>query len=405
MYLFLCTVFKCELQNAVGGDGYLGDLYCEYSGVVFHNSQSLGALFFQYAFGDPLGGAFALALMNISCAIILREPYFLRIEMLDDQGVVVNVMPENAELLGINRCRREFFSKLRQGKSIYWSNSFVSVQNRQPTVLVAIPMQTGVLVGYLDLQMIGGFVANYSKSYSNSVTVEVTDARGITIAHSDPDRVLQREWSEELFALHMQAADDRQAEKIMKTGTEYLISVSDIGMTGWHVIVAQTAESAFAVLKRIQLFFFLTALLVLVIGTVVSWRKIFDAVHSLSNMNQSFTEVAAGNFQKHIEPERFVELNEMAGHVNHMIACIRERDERLQKLAQRDVLTGLGNRTFFLEWLRQAVDEACPFALIYLDLDNFNSRAFSLWKKLSARRCKKSATGGNKARYHWRRSI
>ena len=303
--------------------------------------------------------------------LIRKETHFERLEILNDQGVVIDVMPENEDLLDIKRSSQEYFQKIQRGQSIVWSNSFISAETGRPTVLVAIPMKNGVLAGYLDLQIIGNLALKYSDSYGNAVSLEFTDARGTTIAHSDPGRVRQREWSDELFPLHMQSANDRQEKKIVKAGKEYLISVADIGRTGWHVIVYQTAESAFAVLNRIQLFFVLTALLVLVSGTAFSWRKISGAISSLSRMNNKFLEIAAGNFYKQVEPERFAELNEMAGHVNHMIACIRERDKQLEELAQMDVLTGLGNRTIFLEWLRKAVDEARPFALIFLDLDNF----------------------------------
>ena len=54
---------------------------------------------------------------------------------------------------------------------------------------------------------------------------------------------------------------------------------------------------------------------------------------------------------------------------------IRESEARYKELAHRDVLTGLSNRAFFLEYLVQGVGRAKSLqtcvALLYMDLDRF----------------------------------
>ena len=55
----------------------------------------------------------------------------------------------------------------------------------------------------------------------------------------------------------------------------------------------------------------------------------------------------------------------MVGYVNHMIANIRERDEKLHELAHKDILTGLGNRSLFMEWMQVAVQQQNPFAVVF----------------------------------------
>ena len=316
-------------------------------------------------------GAERETLDEIVSQIIEREPFFESMEILNEQGRIIRVIPENKDLLDINHSKYEFFQKIQEGVPVYWSNSFVSVETGRPTVLLAMPMQGGILAGYLDLQRIGDLAAAFSASYGKDISIAVTDAKGITIAHSDQNKVWQREWSNDLVTLHIQAVPDKQEYTVGRTGNEYLTSVEDIGDTGWHVIVYQTAETAFGILRRLELFFILSGILVLIGGIAFSWRKIEDAVKSLSRLNQSFMEITAGNFHSKAEMGKFSELNEMAGYFNHMVASIRERDEQLYELAHRDSLTGLGNRTCFLQWIRGAVTENEPFALFFLDLDNF----------------------------------
>lgn len=58
----------------------------------------------------------------------------------------------------------------------------------------------------------------------------------------------------------------------------------------------------------------------------------------------------------------------------HDITEQREATERLKELAEKDQLTGLVNRTFFMDRLEQAlrgVERFGPVALLYIDLDNF----------------------------------
>ncbi|HEX9062401.1 MAG TPA: GGDEF domain-containing protein, partial [Clostridia bacterium] len=54
---------------------------------------------------------------------------------------------------------------------------------------------------------------------------------------------------------------------------------------------------------------------------------------------------------------------------------IRESEARYKELAHRDVLTGLSNRAFFLEYLAQGISRARSsqncVALLYMDLDRF----------------------------------
>ena len=57
------------------------------------------------------------------------------------------------------------------------------------------------------------------------------------------------------------------------------------------------------------------------------------------------------------------------------ITAIKQAEERLQRLAHYDALTGLANRTLFLERLEQALTQADRtgerFAVLFLDLDHF----------------------------------
>ncbi|WP_173158791.1 EAL domain-containing protein [Phytohabitans suffuscus] len=54
-----------------------------------------------------------------------------------------------------------------------------------------------------------------------------------------------------------------------------------------------------------------------------------------------------------------------------VLATLREQEERLRVAAEYDHLTGLPNRTLFLERLREAMRDGQEFAVLFVDLDGF----------------------------------
>ena len=312
---------------------------------------------------DTIGGQDTVdAVVN---QIIKKDTFFESIELLDEKGHIIRTIPPNQDMVAIDRSRYDFYQKITEGMPVYWSNSFISVDTGRPTVLVAIPMRSGIIAGHLNLQRIGDMTDTFSKSYRNNVFVAVTDAKGVTVAHNDPERVWQREWSNDFFELH-KSQDSLQGDTLVDiSGVKYIASVEEINESEWHVVVYQTADTAFAVLHRIKLFFIITAVLVLMGGIAFSWKKVGNAVQSFARLNHHFMEIAAGKMDAKAEKEKFTELNEMVGYVNHMIANIRERDEKLHELAHKDILTGLGNRSLFMEWMQVAVQQQNPFAVVF----------------------------------------
>lgn len=302
--------------------------------------------------------------------LIQQEKFFDRVEILDENGHVIRTIPRDEDMVDIDRSRYEFYKKISNGASLYWSNSFISAETGQPTVIMAMPVRGGSIAGHLNLQRVSNITDVFSEMYGKNVFVAITDERGITIAHTDREKVWQREWSSDYFALHKEQEQAKERQ-VNISGVEYLVSSEKVNESGWHVVVYQAVDVAFATLHRIQWFFIVTAALVLVGGITLSWRKLGATLQAFSRLNHRFVAIAGGNLEIKAEHEAFSELNEMVDHFNHMVHNVRERDRRLYELAHKDSLTGLGNRSLFLQWIQQAVREKKPFGLVFLDLDNF----------------------------------
>jgi diguanylate cyclase (GGDEF)-like protein len=116
---------------------------------------------------------------------------------------------------------------------------------------------------------------------------------------------------------------------------------------------------------------------IIVASTVFGFLLTIVVVNSIIRPMQStvvaLRQVNAGETTIDLPPVRHDEFGDMAVALRQF----RDHAERLRNLAYRDPLTGLGNRAYLEEQLRDAV-EVCRLddthlALFYMDLDNFRT--------------------------------
>lgn len=304
--------------------------------------------------------------------VVEADRFFERVEVLEADGIVAKVLPEEAGLIGIDHSNQPFFTAVKSGAPVYWSDSFISLATGRPTIIIAMPAEDKVLIGYLNLDEINHLAKSFSDRHGDEVLIAVTDAKGVLLTHDEEERVLQRQKST-IFS-DLQAADEqvKTSYSAMISGRKYIASLARVEHTQWAVIVCQDYEAAFAVLNRIQFFFALVAGLSF-LGIYKYLREKIDAlVAALATLNGRFAEIATGSFQAKVEKNSYVELNEMAVSFNSMVDSIRERDAKLKEVALVDMLTGLENRVAFMQRLQTAVErEVTPFAVAFFDLDNF----------------------------------
>jgi diguanylate cyclase (GGDEF)-like protein len=86
--------------------------------------------------------------------------------------------------------------------------------------------------------------------------------------------------------------------------------------------------------------------------------------------------VAGGDLDTRIEIRTNDELEVLARSFNDMTTSLRRMTDRLHSSAIRDSLTGLANRTLFMDRLRHVIDRASrrdaqDFAVIFIDVDRF----------------------------------
>lgn len=122
-----------------------------------------------------------------------------------------------------------------------------------------------------------------------------------------------------------------------------------------------------------------TAIVALVVLLIVSgfygWRQLRKALRSISDLQEPLAELAKGNLAVEFKPAAHREISEIVEALETTASALGERDARLLKLANHDVLTGLFNRRRFVDELKRELgrvaDKGTTSALLFIDLDQF----------------------------------
>ncbi len=173
----------------------------------------------------------------------------------------------------------------------------------------------------------------------------------------------------------------RSGEEIQSldlNGDDYLTLTRPV-MTGdgerLAVILQKNLEDALRPFRSLQLQligFTLLALLISLAGALVIGRSITRPVSALV---VSARLIRDGDYTRPVVVDQESELGELAVVFNQMRSGIAEREERITYQATHDALTGLPNRTLFLDRMDQAIAHARrdghTVGVIMLDLDRF----------------------------------
>jgi len=292
-------------------------------------------------------------------------------EILDAQGIVKVIAPENINILGANRSGQGFFSVTHETRQPYISSTFISQQSGKPTITIAIPYGDGVLVAYLNLEKLSMLSLNLSKAFGDQVMVSITDSNGVFISHRDINKVYQRDHEENFETIHQDDTKDRIIAANYN-GRSMIVSHSYLPGTGWYVFVYESYDSIINTITPILGVMLLFGILLVLFSRFISQRVFKDINHSLQELNSQTHEIAAGDYHPILSGSRFNEFDMLTDNFNEMVESVKERDETLKNLAYYDPQTGLPNAAYLTEHLNQFIlENRGRIVVIYYDIENF----------------------------------
>jgi diguanylate cyclase (GGDEF)-like protein len=291
--------------------------------------------------------------------------------------------------IGLDMSDRPHYEEAIRTRDFVVSDYLVGRANQLPAIVAAYPAQAidptvnAVVVASVDLHWVGSLMAALERR--PGATVLLIDAAGTVLAgdresaawigKSVRDAGLFREFGDRTEGTARTAGLD---------GVRRILGFVSVPLSDARLVVGLTEAEVLHRIDRelqlsyLQLGFF--GILVLIIAWVGGERLIVEPIRSLA---RTATRLGRGDltarperahWAKEFEPLAAA-LNDMAQRLAEREGELRSANERLERLALIDTLSGLGNRRSFDEALdkawREAIRHGRAVGLLMIDVDYF----------------------------------
>ena len=143
------------------------------------------------------------------------------------------------------------------------------------------------------------------------------------------------------------------------------------GFVGLHLDFALFHDRLLENIKTAVLVLFF----ILVASALYGRHALRKALMSITDLQEPLEELAKGNLAVKFKPAEHREISEIVEALETTTRALGERDAKLLKLANHDVLTGLFNRRRFVDELKKELgsvsDDRKQSSLLFIDLDQF----------------------------------
>lgn len=252
-----------------------------------------------------------------------NDIYLEMLWILDDQGCVIHLAPFDANILGVDLCRQEYYLAARNSKQPSWCNTIISPQTGASSVAVAVPYPNGMVVGHLSLAALRDMIATLDLGEEGYIAVAGSD--GTLIAHSNPVLVNQRVGIANQKHIAEGLAGRDGTHRYRNEGQEHLGSTVYIPRTGWVVAVSQPLETVLAAAINLRRIFLGGLFLALLVAAIAVWFSLQRMLTPLQALAANTTRVAHGDFSFPPATKSYREISDLSDSFRNMITRIRER--------------------------------------------------------------------------------
>ena len=252
---------------------------------------------------------------------------FDSVEILDERGIVRFMAPRNENIIGINRSGHAFYTYVKRRHQPYWSPSFISLQTGQPTLTLAIPVNGGMIVGYLDLASLNSVtdkIGNRIKGHALML-----DQEGTAIAHPDRQKISERQNLKYLLFRGQTKQPSEGNFSYSEDHREYLASLSLVPHTQWMVIVTVPAEEAFKPVTHVKELIITGAVIVFLVIVMIVLFSLRKVLPPLSQLARDTRNIADGHYIFEKRPASYREIDDLVAHFQRMASVLRNREKAL----------------------------------------------------------------------------
>ncbi|MBW1781800.1 MAG: PAS domain S-box protein [Deltaproteobacteria bacterium] len=261
-------------------------------------------------------------------SVISNYPVFEMIEVLDQKGRVKAVAPFRKDYLGLNMSGETFFKETQKTMDIYWSTAFISQYTGEPSLTVSLPLRRGILVGLLNLRVLGNFIDRLKQG---PVEIGVVDRNGTHIASSVRSDVYQRVNARTAEGIRQALTGIEGTYRVRRKGEETLLSVTLVPETQWPVVVSEGIDKAFAPIEKVRNIFWVGIGLAIILALIVALIRVKRTLRPLSQLISDAKRIAEGIYVFKAQPRSYPEIDELTEDFRIMAKAMASREASLRE--------------------------------------------------------------------------
>lgn len=320
----------------------------------------------------------ALAMQNETQRLLRQSSAFNSTFVVDAQGVLQAISPAPLrKMLGARLQTPGATQALRERHALV-STPFLSTASNLVVVLSQpIFDAKGGYLGY-----VGGTLYlrehNILKSllgehfYKDGSYLYVVDRNRRLLYHPDAERVGTVVQGNALID-KLEALGNGTQQVRNSTGVDMLAGFATVPSTGWGIVAQQPLAQTVAPLKRLILDVVGISAPLALLGCLVLWWLTVAITRPLQQLAASARALDRPGTAEGLQRVKawYFEAAELKRALLFGLNLLQERIGRLNRAAQTDPLTGLGNRRHLDFSLSLLEAEACDFCVVALDIDHF----------------------------------
>lgn len=243
------------------------------------------------------------------------------------------------EFVGADFSEQQFVHAARESRHSVWSDTYLS-QRGEIVVAVIVPLPLSnpggvlsptLLVGEFSLREVSRFSSQLARS--GHVLPIIVDQRGRIVGHPDVGRSLRQENLSQLPQLSGPGTSQSQTALFRMEGIDYIGTTTPISGVGWTTLIAEPADTAFALVRSTLLALAAASLVALGFALIAAFFVSRRMSRQVAKFGQHLQLIAAGNYHATIPRSSTDEIEGLAQSMRHMAAAVLERESRLKLAA------------------------------------------------------------------------
>ncbi len=281
--------------------------------------------------------------------------FFVSIAMMDSEGYVQAIYPENSAIIGNNLAYQKYFIEVMKTEETYLSN----LVNSEPkedfeTVVVAVPVRDklgnilGLALGHIDLSKLTNILREASTSASAKTIL--IDRKGEIVSHPDAKMITKNAKEKDNWAVKVLAGTKGVSEEVNAEGEKILYVYLPITGTGWGLAIEEPLNDALGIFSQTK---WLIVMIGILSGLVVFLLSLLGGRRFSAPISQLYKGaelIAQGNWNLNLEIRTGDEIEQLANQFNRMAAGLKESYSNLEKKIR--------DRTKELELVNQQLSQA-----------------------------------------------